>query len=231
MDDVSADFFGGFIVQTLTSVGIIYLIRKLGLFKNAGFQGKAEKIWLIWPGLLFVLFMVSDLLTGNLVIDFRYPIRIILYIMVYLSTGLFEETLYRGLVYQLLIKKWGTSVRGCYSAVILSSAMFGSVHLIHFLLGHSSITATLAQMTYATFIGVFMCAVFVRCKSIYPVIILHGVIDIAGDLNAIAVGGGIDKSYKTMDVLSAIILCLIVLPLFIYGLIILKKEYKKNIDR
>lgn len=184
-----------------------------------------EKVWLIWPGILFFLLNASDWLSGEIIIDQNYPTRIILYILLYLSTGLFEELLCRGFALTVMLEKWGMTKMGSYWAVILSSALFGCFHFIHFLLGHMSLVAAIAQATYGMFIGVFMCAIFIRNKSIYPAIILHGLIDIVGDLRTIAVGGGINKSYITMDFLSAVICVIIVLPLFIYGLWILRKEF------
>ena len=225
MDETAADFLAGFLEQTGVSILLIVLMHQLGMLNKAGFSGKIEKIWLIWPGILFLLFNANGWISGEIVIDQNYPIRIILYMLLYLSTGLFEELLCRGLVLNVMMEKWGMTKNGCYLAVLLSSILFGCFHFVHFFLGHMSFIAAMAQVVYSMFIGVFMCAIFIRNKSIYPAIILHGLIDIVGDLRTIAVGGGINKSYITMDFLSAVICVIIVLPLFIYGLWILRKEF------
>ena len=215
LDETAADFLAGFLEQTVVSMLLILLMHKLGILNKAGFSRRIEKIWLIWPGVLFLLFNANGWISGEIVIDQNYPIRIILYMLLYLSTGLFEELLCRGFVLTVMLEKWGMKKNGGYLAVLLSSILFGCFHFVHFFLGHMSFIAAVAQTTYSMFIGVFMCAIFIRNKSIYPAVILHGLIDIAGDLRAIAVGEGINKSYITMDFLSAVICVIIVLPLFI----------------
>lgn len=230
MEELSAEFLAGVIEQTLVSVLLIMLIARLKFLRAAGFKGNAEKIWLLWPGILFLLLMSTEWLCGEVVIDYNYPVRIVLYVLLYLSTGLFEETLCRGLIFPVMLRSWGKTKKGRYGAVLLSSLVFGSFHFIHFFLGHASLLATLAQVTYATFIGVFMCAIVIRNHSIYPAIILHGLIDIVGDMHAIEVGGGINKSYITMDITGAVSCVMIVLPLFIYGMCIVRKEFRKEGD-
>lgn len=179
---------------------------------------------MVWPIFLFILLNASDMLTGEIKIDVTRPVVILAFVIVYLSTGLFEEILCRGLVFSLIISKWGRKRSGCYMAMILSSILFGMLHFIHYFLGNASLIATISQVIYATFIGVFFAASVIRNQSIYPAIILHGIVDIAGSLGEISVGGGINKRYITMSLEGAVICVIIALPLFLYGLFIVRKE-------
>lgn len=178
---------------------------------------------------LFILLNASDMITGTIKIDITRPLVILAFVMVYLSTGLFEEVLFRGLVFPLMIKKWGRKRSGCYMAMILSSMLFGILHLVHYFLGDSSLIATIAQIIYATFIGVFFAACVIRNYSIYPAIMLHGIFDITGSLKEIAVGGGINR-YISMSLEEAIICVIITLPLFVYGIFIVRKEFEKGMN-
>ena len=164
-----------------------------------------------------------ELFDGTVKIDTSSRSTIIMYILVYLSTGLFEETLCRGWVQTLFIQKWGNTKKGIYGSVILASLLFGMLHLIHFFMGQMTLLASVTQVIYATFIGVFMGACVLRNESIIPTMILHGLVDIAGSLNEIAVNGGIHKELMTISVSNAVESVALMSPLLIYGLFILRK--------
>ena len=73
-----------------------------------------------------------------------------------------------------------------------------------------------------------MGAIVIRRESIYPAIIWHGIFDITLDLKEIAVGGGIFKGYMDMSIEQAIKCDIIMLPLFVYGLSIIRNELIKK---
>lgn len=223
LNEQAADYFSGMIVQTIVSVVLILLLWKMQLLKPAGFTCKIEQLWIVWPMVLVIVLDGLDVVVGTIQIDTTQKITIVMYILVYLSTGLFEETLCRGLAQTLFIRKWGRTRKGIYFSVILNSLLFGMFHLIHFFLGHATLLASIAQVTYATFIGVFMSACVLRNKNIVPVMILHGFIDIAGSLREIAVNGGINKEFMTMTVSGAVKSIALMLPVLLYGLFILRK--------
>jgi membrane protease YdiL (CAAX protease family) len=230
MENQFADYLPGIIEQAAVSILLVIVLKKLGLYEKAGFSLKIKNMWLVWPILIFILLNASDMLTGEIKIDITRPLVILAYLLVYLSTGFFEEILCRGLVFSLLINKWGRKRRGCYMAMIISSIVFGMAHFIHYFLGDASLIATIAQTIYATFIGVFFVACVIRNHSIYPAIILHGILDIAGSLRDISVGGGINKGYITMPLEVAAIYVIITLPLFLYGFFIVRKEFRNVIN-
>lgn len=228
--DQTAEYMTAIIEQVLVSLMLIAGLKKIGLFEKAGFRGKVHAIWVMWPMVVFCLLWLVDDFSGNKQIDWTRPVVVITYVLSYLSTGLFEETLCRGVAFNLMRNKWGSTRRGCYLALMLSSLLFGAGHFIHFILGHSDLMATLAQVGYGTIFGVFFCACYVRNKSIYPAIILHGLVDIIGDLDQVFVGGGIDKSYKVMSAGQAVTLVVIMIPFLIYGLWCVRKEFTKPVE-
>ncbi|BCN32896.1 CPBP family intramembrane glutamic endopeptidase [Anaeromicropila herbilytica] len=223
-----AEYIVGILEQTVVSVILILFLKKIDYLKKAGFQRKCNELWILWPMICFILLNASDYL-GSVAIDKSKPLLILLFVLVYLSTGLFEETLCRGVVFTVMLEKWGGSKRGYYSAILLSSLIFGLTHFIHYILGDSSFLYTVTQVIYASFVGVFFCASMIRNRSIYPAMLLHGLFDIAGSLKEIAVNGGIDKSYKTTTLDETVVCVIILLPLFVYGLFIIRKEYEKHV--
>lgn len=227
----SSEYVTGILEQVFASLVLIMILKRFNLLKCAGFTSpkQCKDLWIIWPMSLFILLNGSDLFSGKIIIDKSKPLVIMLFLFVYLSTGLFEEILCRGVVLSLMLHKWGNTKKGCYLALILSSALFGFTHSIHFFLHHSSLLATVTQITYATFIGVFFGACVLRNKSIFPAIIMHALFNISGGLNEIAVSGGLKEIYLTISIGNAIASILIMLPLFVYGLFLLRKVTPSDI--
>jgi membrane protease YdiL (CAAX protease family) len=147
---------------------------------------------------------------------------IVLFLLIFFSTGFFEEILCRSFVTTFLIQRWGSSKTGIYRAVIISSILFGAVHIINFLMGRYSILAAGTEAIYAVFLGVFFSACMLRNHSIWPVIIMHSIVNACGSLSEIAVGGSFGQYFEPSPA-DAISNLLLLLPLLIYGFFILRK--------
>ncbi len=200
---------------------IFILLGFFGWLTIAGFAPleKWRALWLGWPLLVFALINLEP----GTVIDTSKPELIALHLLTALSTGWIEEILFRGAVLVALLQKWGRSRKGIYLAVLVSSALFGVTHLLNFIQGRKPLLDTATQITFAIFFGVMFCACFLRNRTIWPVILLHAAVDWAGTLDEIAVGGGLHKVVQPMSANNALISILITLPLFLYGLFILRK--------
>lgn len=225
IDKQSINYIAGIFEQILVSIVIIFMLKKFGLVKQAGFNTKIKwkSLLVMLPIFFYLLINLSDWLGGNIKINTSKPVLIILFILTYATTGLFEETLCRGAILTLMLVKWGKSRKGCYLALIVSSFLFGSTHIVHFFLHDASLLSNLTQITYATFIGIFFGAIVIRTKSIYPAMVLHAVFDITGSLKEIAINGGIQNTYMTITPSDALVSVLIFVPLCVYSLFIFRK--------
>ena len=58
-----------------------------------------------------------------------WPLQLALVIMLCLLVGTFEEGLFRGIVFSGLLARFGETRRGLIGAVIVSSLIFGFVHV------------------------------------------------------------------------------------------------------
>lgn len=151
-------------------------------------------------------------------------------LLMMISVGIFEELLCRGVLLNKLLTKWNTNGKGVYTAVIVSSAIFGSLHLINLFARPTLLFFTLAQVVYTTMAGTFFAAVYLRSKSIVSVIIYHALHDISTGIFYILIpteklatlnvhyAAGADQSVS-----QGLFLVFASLPLFIIALFLLRK--------
>ena len=71
------------------------------------------------------------------------------------SVGLFEELVFRGIIFPLVLAKTKNDRKGVFLAVVISSAVFGAIHLVN--LFSSNPLAVLCQVGYSFLVGA-MCA-------------------------------------------------------------------------
>lgn len=227
-NELDAAFLEGIIEQMMVAFATFLLLKKAGMEKEAGFCSLGKEIWLMFPAVYLILLNLSGLLAGEMEFGMVRPERAILFLMVYLSTGFFEEILCRGLMLPLFLKKYGNTKKGAYLALVMSSLLFGMAHFTGFFMGRQSLLAAVAQMMYATSFGVFAGACVVRMKSIYPMVLLHAVINISGELGELVDDCVLNRGYYTISLDKAVFLVILALPLLLYGLFLVRKEFKNG---
>jgi membrane protease YdiL (CAAX protease family) len=80
----------------------------------------------------------------------------------------------------------------------------------------------MTQIIYSVFFGVIFAACFLRNNAIWPVMLMHAAVDFGGGLRHIAVEGS-QIAVANNTPAQAIDALIITLPLFLYGLFILRK--------
>lgn len=97
-----------------------------------------------------------------------------------LGVGLFEEAAFRGVIFPFVLGVTGTGKKGRFAAVLLSSALFGLLHLVNLLGGFSG--AVFLQVGYSFLIGC-MLSVCVFCGSgVFACAFIHAVYNFCGNL-------------------------------------------------
>jgi membrane protease YdiL (CAAX protease family) len=222
--DPDAEFFKVLIGHTGTGLLLVGLLLKLDMFKRAGFTRPSQwkAVWLVWPLGVMALLFASSLFDGSLTIDSSRPGLLVLYIAVNLAIGFCEEVLGRGVVLSVMLQKWGHTRRGIYQAVLVSSALFGVSHIFNLITGRQPLLADLTQIIYSVFFGVIFAACFLRNNAIWPVMLMHAAVDFGGSLRHIAVEGS-QIAVANNTPTQAISALIITLPLFLYGLFVLRK--------
>ena len=98
-----------------------------------------------------------------------------------LSTAIFEELLFRGLLLSLFLSRFGGEGKGGLTALLLSSAVFGLSHLLN-LAGGGGLPDTLLQVGYSFLIGALAAVLCLLFSSLWPAILFHALYNFGGFL-------------------------------------------------
>ena len=90
-------------------------------------------------------------------------------------TGVSEEFLCRGFLYNLLFIKF----KNIKKAVFISSFIFGIAHLLNLI--YAPVIIVLVQVIYAFAFGVLFAAIYIRSGNIWAVVLLHGFVNFSND--------------------------------------------------
>lgn len=89
--------------------------------------------------------------------------------------GAAEEIVFRGLLLNNMIKKWGGNKKGVVKAIILSALVFGGVHMLNIVIAPP--VTVIVQAINAACAGVLFSVIYLRCRNIWAVIIVHMLVD------------------------------------------------------
>ena len=105
-------------------------------------------------------------------------LRVLWYVLCMLAVGITEELLFRGLITRMIFEKYGKSSVGVWLTVLVSSLLFGTVHLINAVGGMADLGGVLVQMVGAAALGMCICAIYLRTGSLWAVALLHAFMDL-----------------------------------------------------
>lgn len=103
--------------------------------------------------------------------------RILTFILNMILVGVAEELVFRGIIAQTLLERYGTARAGVWKACLVSGVLFGAAHLSN-LLG-SEPFGVLMQCVFAGSLGVLFAAIYFRTGNLWVLVFLHGAQDAA----------------------------------------------------
>ena len=103
--------------------------------------------------------------------------RILTFILNMILVGVAEELMFRGIIAQTLLERYGTARAGVWKACLVSGVLFGAAHLSN-LLG-SAPFGVLMQCVFAGSLGVLFAAIYFRTGNLWVLVFLHGAQDAA----------------------------------------------------
>lgn len=165
--------------HTITCIIAYWLMNRLYILPKAGFkkQGFAKGIFL---GIPFIVLGVLSVVYSNLGIDFNklnlLDIKVIIIFTISMfMVGAAEELVFRGLLLNNMVKKWGTSRKGVIKAIAISAFIFGLIHLLSVFVAPP--ITVIVQAINAACAGVLFSVIYLRCKNIWAVIVIHMLVD------------------------------------------------------
>jgi membrane protease YdiL (CAAX protease family) len=200
----------------------VFLLNRFGWLHPAGFRRPDRpRRWavIVLPS-LFLCLTLPYAYTRSLTFDLSDPAKVAVTFLNALAIGLVEETIFRGVILYAFLRLWGDSQRGLARTMVVSSLLFGAIHLVNLLAG-APVEDVLSQTIFTTFLGFFLAAVVLYARSIWPAIVVHGLIDVVTHLNVIG--------KPNLDAVSTDLLlwAAIIVPVGFYGLYLLRRVEQK----
>ncbi len=154
-------------IAAVLSIVLILFTKKNGLFEKYGICKpvvSASKMLFYIPVLL--------LLTLNLWYGLAFNLSLtetVMYILTMFCVGFLEEMIFRGLLFNAMLKD------NVKSTVIVSSVTFGIGHIIRLFNGSGAeLLENLLQVVYAIAAGFMFVMIYYKTKSLIPCILAHG---------------------------------------------------------
>ena len=124
-----------------------------------------------------------------------------------ISVGFFEEVIFRGLILVLLIQKFSKTKQELFIAIVLSSSIFGLMHLWNLMMG-ASFYDTFLQVGYSFLMGMMWAIVFLKTKNIWFVVFLHAAYNFFG--RVVTTLGTVNNQFDTATIVLTVVLSVIV---------------------
>lgn len=175
--------------------------------KSIGFAFR-KSIYLLAIALVTGAFAIGMALYQNKELLPDWPFQLALVVLLCLVIGAFEEGLFRGIVLSSLLARLGNTRRGIVGAVVVSSLIFGVVHVApSFLSGQVSDGLGVAQAVLKTvqsgILGAFLAAIFLTTRNLWGVVLVHSVNDLFAMLSEALYAGSVSHQYVSTDPLMA----------------------------
>ena len=146
---------------------------------------------------------------------------IFLFVLAMFLIGFNEELVFRGIILNLFLDKFGNSKKGIVTATVLSSVIFGAVHLTNIFSG-VSVGSAVVQAIQAAILGGLLAAIYLRSGNIWIVIIVHALTDFASMLSSGIYGMG--NAVDSINQLSW--LNFVTVPIFLIPTLVLFRKDK-----
>ena len=177
---------GQIIGRLITILVFVFIIWRFGWLTSAGLTRIGG--WQQWLVLLvLVVYVVAAALYayfGNFKLSIASPKMAGVVALSQLTIGMVEETVYRGLVLYTFVRLWANTRWGLVASVLLSALFFGASHMVWVAFGKPVLQSTLLSLS-AFESGVFYGAIVLASGSIWPAVILHGLVNAAVNVNLI----------------------------------------------
>ena len=179
MPDMLALNYLSHAILIIVPVAIVFLFGFSSAFKKGHFgRGLLCALpYIIWHLIVFALVLNKNLEDPQ---ANWQPWYLIVYgLFTVLGVGIREECIYRGVIQNIVARKYANSVKGVWITAIVGSFIFGVMHIGNLFSGVNP-GAVFVQILSAIVTGLVFSAIYLRSGNIWVVILLHTLIDTIG---------------------------------------------------
>lgn len=179
--------FLGELKSTALAVLAAFILKKMWIYRRFDLT-LLKKGWTAGiPQILFMLLPISSILVNKPSVT-AGPVDILFFALMMVCVGIYEETLFRGLLQNAFHEFFGEDTVGhVILAVVCAGLCFGATHLINATRPGVSFRDAAIQAFGAAGAGMLFCAIYFRTgKNLWYIMLLHGLHD---TLSFIASGG------------------------------------------
>lgn len=208
-NQLANEMFTSSISRFIGGIVFVIILCSLGYRALFRFNGPLVKALLIvLLGLLIAInnFPIIAYLDNRAAIT-EPTYTIYLFIIECISIGFFEEVVFRGLILIFLLQQFSNTKKGMYKAIILSSALFGLIHLINVFSG-ANIGNTILQIGYSFLMGMMWAVVYLKTRNIWYSVLLHATYNFFGLV--LFRLGYVNGRYDNITIITTVLLALIV---------------------
>ncbi|MFN6432352.1 hypothetical protein EUCA11A_39580 [Eubacterium callanderi] len=146
---------------------------KFGFWKK---NLKPSMVFASWGFLVLLLNIIPNLFLGT---PLESSYGLLLAVTGGIAPGLYEEVACRGVVLSNMMYQWRNTKNPIMMSLLASSIAFGLLHLVNLF---STVGPTLIQVGYATGLGIFFGAVYLRTRNLWGPVVVHALIDISAKI-------------------------------------------------
>ena len=185
----------------------------------------AEKgILYMIPCLLIAIdnFQFSSYFQGNMQLVHNKPIDFLLFGLYCLSVGLFEECIFRGVIFAVVAGLFSKDKKGLWWTYITSSVVFGIAHIFN---------GSILQVGYTILTGGLFAFALMKTKNIFCCAFVHALYNFGGLLfeTADRFGLGSGVVFDIGTVITMLVVCLTLGAFVLYSVFKYSAEEQKEL--
>ena len=155
--------------QACGGVAAILLMKRL----NIRLLGKPQNLLYLIPCLLIAIdnFQFYSYFSGNMTLIHKEPIDFVLFGLYCLSVGLFEECIFRGVIFTVVAGFFSKDKKGLWWTFVCSSVIFGLAHIFN---------GNILQVGYTILTGGLFAFALMKTKNILCAAFVHALYNFGG---------------------------------------------------
>lgn len=199
---------GGTYFGPLLQAGSAAVVLTVMYFASGGFRLSGELKHQLHSHRVIALVLVAAVALGAAKVIVQGSTRFIalpadiVFVAMLLATAIFEEILFRGLLFESFASFYqrSGSTKALLWAAVWTSVLFGILHIssdLGSLFRLAAYIEAAVKIAEAALFGICMCALYAKTKSIWPCVLIHFIFDVISELPIFMVTGIQTSTYIT----------------------------------